>query len=118
MVGGPAYVGDEEAGVVWTLTPGVYLDGTDPITFLASCFAPLPGGVGRCDNLVLQGARGVGLASGQGSDPVVEMRYSDDQGRTWRHWRAASLGKTGEYGRRAVWQRLGLIREPGRAFEF
>lgn len=24
----------------------------------------------------------------------------------------------GEYWRKAVWQRLGMIREPGRAFEF
>jgi hypothetical protein len=116
--GGETFVGDDETGTVWKLAPGVYRDGTDPISFIASCFMPMPGGSARCDNLVLQGARGVGLASGQGVDPQVEMRWSDDQGRTWSRWRAAPMGALGEYRRRAVWQRLGTIREPGRAFEF
>jgi hypothetical protein len=117
MRGGVAYLGDSESGTVWTLEPGVFQDGPDPMTFLASAFTPMPGGQLRCDNLVLQGARGVGLPAGQGALPQVEMRYSDDQGRTWSIWRGASLGRMGEYGRRAVWQRLGMIREPGRAFE-
>jgi hypothetical protein len=116
-VAGTAYIGDADAGTVWAMTPGVFLDGTDPITFLASAFFPKTSGNMRCNNVVLQGARGVGLATGQGSDPIVEMRYSDDQGKTWSRWRPASLGKMGDYTRRAVWTQLGLIREPGRLFE-
>jgi hypothetical protein len=75
------------------------------------------GAAQRCDAVVLQGARGVGLAVGQGAAPLAELRFSDDLGRTWSPWRAASLGVMGGYGRRAAWRRLGLIREPGRAFE-
>lgn len=50
---------------------------------------------------------GVGLASGQGSDPQMMLRWSDDGGKTWssEHWR--EMGRMGEYKRRAIWRRLG-----------
>lgn len=50
---------------------------------------------------------GMGLTSGQGSDPMGELDWSDDGGQTWSnsHWRG--LGKIGEYGRRVIWRRLG-----------
>lgn len=119
LVDGVNYVGDDADRFVYTLSPDVYLDVADPITFLASAFIPYAGGPPvRHDNLVLQGARGVGLATGYGSAPVVEMRYSDDQGKTWCNWRSASVGAVGQYAQRPVWQRLGLVREPGRHLEF
>ena len=36
------------------------------------------------------------------------LRWSDDGGHTWsnEHWR--SMGKTGEWGRRVIWRRLGM----------
>lgn len=54
---------------------------------------------------------GVGLSSGQGSDPQAMLRWSDDGGRTWssEHWR--SFGKLGEYRARAIWRRLGQSRD-------
>lgn len=54
---------------------------------------------------------GVGLVSGQGSDPQMMLRWSDDGGRTWssEHWR--SMGKIGEYRTRALWRRLGQSRD-------
>ncbi len=50
---------------------------------------------------------GVGLTTGQGSDPQVMLRWSDDGGHTWsnEHWR--SMGKKGEYFWRAVWRQMG-----------
>ena len=53
---------------------------------------------------------GVGLSSGQGSDPMAMLRYSDDGGFTWSNeiWR--SVGKIGKYKWRAVWNRLGVSR--------
>ena len=43
-----------------------------------------------------------------GYDPQVMLRWSDDGGHTWssEHW--TSMGKIGEYGRRAIWRRLGM----------
>jgi hypothetical protein len=44
----------------------------------------------------------------QGADPQVMLRWSDDGGHTWssEHW--VSIGKIGQYGRRAIWRRLGM----------
>lgn len=51
---------------------------------------------------------GVGLNTGQGSDPQVILRWSDDGGHTWsnEHW--MSVGKIGAYGTRAIRRRLGM----------
>lgn len=45
------------------------------------------------------------------SDPQVMLRWSDDGGHTWsrEHW--ISMGKIGEYGRRAIWRRLGMTKK-------
>ena len=52
---------------------------------------------------------GVGLTSGQGSDPQIRMSYSDDGGRTFSAEKSRSFGKIGEYGKRIVWRRLGRV---------
>lgn len=60
---------------------------------------------------------GLGLITGQGSDPEVMMRYSDDGLNTWSSERTRSFGKIGKYGqRKPVWRRNGNSRE--RVYEF
>jgi hypothetical protein len=51
---------------------------------------------------------GVGLNLGQGEDPQVMLRWSDDGGHTWsnEHW--SPIGKIGEYYKRVFWRRLGM----------
>ena len=43
-----------------------------------------------------------------GANPQLMLRWSDDGGHTWsnEHW--VSIGKIGEYYRRAIWRRLGM----------
>ena len=50
----------------------------------------------------------MGLNTGQGSDPQVMLRWSDDGGHTWsnEHW--VTMGGIGTYGTRAIWRRLGM----------
>lgn len=50
---------------------------------------------------------GLGLTTGQGSDPQVALRISMDGGKTWgsEHWRSA--GRLGNYGARVRWSRCG-----------
>lgn len=45
------------------------------------------------------------------SDPQVMLRWSDDGGHTWsrEHW--ISMGKIGQYSRRAIWRRLGMTQK-------
>jgi len=59
--------------------------------------------------------RGLGLAAGQGSDPQVMLRWSNDGGNSWSSEQWRSAGKTGEYNKRVIWNRLGSARR--RVFE-
>lgn len=54
---------------------------------------------------------GVGLTSGQGSDPLITLDYSDDGGRTYSARKPPrSMGKIGEYQWRLRWNRMGQSR--------
>ena len=116
-VAGVVWVGDDTTNDLWTMQPGVYADGATPLVRVSSAFIKIEEGTPRCLNLVLHCVRGVGNAVDPGANPVAEMRYSDDEGRTFKAWRAARLGKAGVYLGRAVWQQLGLLRAPGRLVE-
>jgi hypothetical protein len=58
------------------------------------------------------------VLNGQGSDPTVEMRTSDDAAETWGEWDADSLGATGEYRTVPEWRALGMFDFPGLMCEF
>lgn len=50
---------------------------------------------------------GLGLTIGQGSNPMVGMRYSNDGGKTWGPEIFRSAGAIGEYAKRVRWERMG-----------
>lgn len=55
---------------------------------------------------------GVGLTGiGQGTNPQLMMRFSNDGGRTWSDEYQGAMGKIGEYKARALWRRLGQSRD-------
>lgn len=62
----------------------------------------------RYKTLTISLESGVGLQTGQGSDPIISMRLSQDMGRTWSNWYDASMGKVGEYKKKINWNRLGI----------
>lgn len=110
--GGNIIVGDFENGNIYTLNLGVYADNGQPQKWLRSWRA-LPTGANTFKrtaqhSLQLNCESGTGLNDGQGSDPQVMLRWSDDGGHTWsnEHW--AQMGKIGEYYRRVFWRRLGM----------
>lgn len=59
------------------------------------------------DRLEMVFEAGVGLTSGQGSDPEVMLDYSDDGGQTWQSLPNRKLGQLGQYKHRVVWHSLG-----------
>lgn len=61
--------------------------------------------------LELELEAGVGLSSGQGSDPVVMMSVSDDGGKTWSAARNAGMGAIGQNKWRAIWLACGSFRQ-------
>lgn len=53
---------------------------------------------------------GVGLATGQGSNPQVALKVSRDGGRSWGNIVFGSIGEIGEYRTIVEWRRLGMAR--------
>lgn len=58
---------------------------------------------------------GIGLSSGQGSDPLVMLRWSNDGGQSFGNTITASAGAIGVYRTRVIFRRLGSGRD--RVFE-
>jgi hypothetical protein len=105
-------IGDYQNGNLYALDLEVYADNGSAQKWLRS-WRVLPPGQNNLKRtaqhtLQLDCESGVGLNDGQGSNPQVMLRWSDDGGHTWsnEHW--VSMGKIGEYGYRAIWRRLGM----------
>ena len=105
-------VGDYQNGKIYAFDLDVYADAGDIQKWLRTWRA-LPTGQNNLKrtaqhSLQLDCESGTGLNSGQGSDPEVMLRWSDDGGHTWsnEHW--SKIGKIGEYYRRVFWRRMGM----------
>lgn len=59
------------------------------------------------DRLTLHAEPGVGLTTGQGSDPQVMLRMSRNAGATWGNQRSRSAGVQGAYDTRLIWNNCG-----------
>lgn len=59
---------------------------------------------------------GNGLATGQGSAPLLMVRWSDDNGRSWSNERQLDMGIGGDYQRQVITRHMGSSRE--RVIEF
>ena len=101
-------VGDFQNGNIYAFDLDVYADGAFTQKWLRSWRA-LPTGTNTLKrtaqhSLQLDCEAGVG----GDTDPQVMLRWSDDGGHTWsnEHWQG--MGKTGEYGTRVIWRRLGM----------
>lgn len=61
------------------------------------------------NSVELVGETGVGLTSGQGSDPLVLLSFSDNGGRSFGDQIQSSFGEIGEYEIRCIWDQLGRV---------
>lgn len=112
-------VGDDGSGKIYFLDPSRFgredaSFGSDVDTMVAIMAAPplwANAMIASLNALVVDFQHGVGLTTGQGSDPQVMLRYSKDGGHTWSNEKWRDLGKKGEYGRRARWNRFGDFRQ-------
>lgn len=105
-------VGDCESGNLYFLDLDTYTDNGDIIRREA-VLSPIHGNGQRVmmPEIYVDVEAGVGTASGDGSDPVLMLDWSDDGGATWSTELSRSIGKTGERSQRAVWNRLGSFRQ-------
>jgi hypothetical protein len=104
-------IGDYQNGKIYKFDLEEYSDDGDPQKWLRSWRA-LPTGANNLARTIqhsmqLDCETGVGLNNGQGSNPQVMLRWSDDGGHTWsnEHWK--SMGRIGRSGYRTIWRRLG-----------
>lgn len=65
----------------------------------------------RLNSLELGFEAGVGLATGQGSDPMAILQLSKDAGHSFGNQIFASVGKQGNYTKRCIWRPLGIGRD-------
>lgn len=109
---GRHYVGDYDSGKIYTIEPDVYTeDGTTIIRDRISVNLDQANERFSLDQIEIECQPGVGLSAGQGSNPLMMLRTSKDEGNTWGNERSRSAGMIGEYKRRAVWRKLGRSRK-------
>lgn len=109
---GSVIFGDAVDGRLWRLDPTFAMEGEEQIIRTATG-TTLHSEARRVffSRFAAEFAAGQGLISGQGSDPVVWLSWSDDGGHTFSEQAQAGIGKAGEYRARAEWRRLGAGRE-------
>tara|TARA_B100001013_G_scaffold241720_1_gene149261 strand:- start:334 stop:1779 length:1446 start_codon:yes stop_codon:yes gene_type:complete len=102
-------VGDREIGTIYDMSVSQHADaGGGPLRRLRrSPHISAENNYLIYNEFQIEMQTGLGLTTGQGSDPQAMLRWSDDGGETWgnEHW--VSAGKRGVYGTRAIWRRLG-----------
>ncbi|MCC2649881.1 MAG: hypothetical protein K0R61_66 [Microvirga sp.] len=98
-------------GVIRELDLDTYLDGADQIRSAIVSYPAYPGGPRAILREVeLECELGVGLPTGQGSDPQWMLRFSRDGGMTYGNEKWASVGAAGARRARCTWHQLGMFR--------
>ena len=107
--GGMHVVGDWENGNLYALDLNEFTDDGGPLLALRTAPVISDGDYKNIKHNALQVdiEAGVGLPNGQGSDPIMMLRWSNDSGHTWSALREMKLGRTGEHKARARAKRLG-----------
>lgn len=104
---------DDEDGTIWQLDlTGVTDDGV-PIKQVFTAGAPVEGHP-------INSSFSLDCAIGQvavGETAQIDMRFSDDQGRTWQDEGPCTMGDPGDYSGRVRWDRLGQMSPPVRIYE-
>ena len=114
---GKKLVGDNSNGKIYELDPTTYTEDGNAIRGIAEGITQWADDQRFIfDAIRLDIDTGVGLITGQGSDPQVSLQYSDDGGETFSNELWRSFGKIGKYKTRPIWRRKGQSRE--RIFRF
>jgi hypothetical protein len=111
------FVGDISAGKVWRVDPSITLDGDQPMicefTGELELNTPL-----RCNSVILDCSTGIGQATYPDDDPTIQLRTSNNRGKTYGSWLTTKLGRMGEYNTQVYWTRIGMLSSPGCVFHF
>lgn len=110
---GKHLVADYRNGNIYELDVDTYDEVGEPIIRTRDS-APLHGGLFGKPGKTIELSRfelildaGVGLATGQGSDPIITLALSTDGGRTFGAEMQGQMGAIGEFGQKVEWFSLG-----------
>lgn len=110
FVYGKFLVGDSTTNKIGELDDNTFTDYGDVIFRRKTSQPFISGGLPQfMDTVEITMEAGVGLANGDGSDPEIRMRFSDNGARTFTQEFARKFGKIGEFGRQVRWYRQGQI---------
>lgn len=114
---GTHVVGDRDDGRLYALDLDYFTDDNDAMVSLRSSshLASPTGNEVRFSKIRILTEMGVGLNVGQGSDPKMMLRWSNDGGHSWTSLKDMKMGKIGQFKRQAQLDMLGLGRD--RVFE-
>ncbi len=109
---GREYVGDATSNKIGYLDPETYTEWGNTIR-MEWTYQPVyaEARLAFHDRLEIILETGVGLTTGQGSDPQMMLDYSNDGGKTWVSLPNKTIGAIGRYDTRVVWHRLGSSRQ-------
>lgn len=112
IFGGRTVVGDWQNGKIYELSQSVYTDNGDALACIRVC-RHLTSDLKRqfFSSLQLQFQPGVGISTGQGSNPQAILEWSDDGGQTYGNQHFAGIGQMGQFKNRAIWRQLGQARD-------
>lgn len=100
---------------VYSLSEGVS-DDDDPIIRTVSGLVIFQGNYMNCSRVNV--LMNVGWTDSYGPPATLELRWSDDLGQTYGNYVAIPIGEKGNYRTDACFSGLGMIRRPGRLFQF
>ena len=107
--GAQVVCGDSESGQLWELDFNLNSDAGEPLIREVSGSVAVSGKPASCASVSIR------TVIGFGNGPL-ELKWSDDQGRSWSPWRQIPLGSAGQYGVDATARSLGRMKRPGRTF--
>ena len=106
-------ISDVSTGNIYTISGNVYTENGNLIKReVDTVHIEQQGNRFSIDELWLDFQLGAGLSSGQGSNPLIMLEVSKDNGNTFLNQRTTSIGMLGQYsGPRAIFRRFGQSRD-------
>lgn len=106
-------VGDTVTGSIYTLSASKFTDDGLAIVAYLTFGQALSGQRPTLPSLTIEMVTGYATETGQGSNPIIQVRFSRDGGIVYGPWRQAGLGLAGEYNKRVRFNRIGQFKPPG-----
>lgn len=107
-------IGDFANGLVYALSRTTYSDNGAPLVAMRRTAHVWDGGDRERishNGIQVQFRSGQGPETGQGANPQMMIRWSDDSGQRWSNQRQVAIGQTGDTRHRAFARRLGASRD-------